>query len=79
VAKLDKMEITISYKGVELDIEFYYQPEEKAEIGPEAQYQGCPASIEEISKINHKGTCLLELLENEIDDIENAIFEAMAN
>ena len=68
-----KKKITINYKGVDLDIEYLFQPEEKAETGPEAQYPGCGADIEEVSEIKHKGTCLLKLLEYDIDGIEEAI------
>ena len=72
------MEITINYKGVELDIEFDYQPAEKPETGAEAQYPGCPEAIEGINEIKHKGTCFFEVFEDCIADIEIEIFEALA-
>ncbi len=73
------MDITINYKGVELDIEFDYQPAEKAEKGINAQYPGCAEAIEGINEIKHKGTCFYEVFEDNLEDIETAILEAMAN
>lgn len=73
------MNITINYKGVKLDIEYDYQPYEKAETGPEAQYPGCAESIEGINEIKHKGTCFYEVFESDLEEIENAIIDAMAN
>lgn len=73
------MEIKIKYKGVELDIEFDYQPFEKAETGPEAQYPGCAEAIEDINEIKHKGTCFYEVFEDDLENIKTAIFKAMAS
>ena len=73
------MNITINYKGVNLDIEYDYQPYEKAETGPEAQYPGCAEAIEGINEIKHKGTCFYEVFESDLGEIENAIIDAMAN
>ena len=72
------MEITINYKGIEFDVEFDYQPFEPAERGPEAQYPGCSEAIEGINEIKHKDTCFMEFFEDELDEIETAIWEAMA-
>ncbi len=32
--------------GIQIDVEYDYQPFEPAETGPEAQYPGCPASVD---------------------------------
>jgi len=38
--------INVFHNEIEYEVEFYYQQEEKADRGPEAQYPGCAASIE---------------------------------
>lgn len=64
--------ISINYKGVNLDIEYDHQPEEKPERGPEAMYAGCNESFE-IEEIKHKGVCFLDVFENDLDEIEEII------
>ena len=68
--------IDIEYKGVKFDIEFYYQPEEPMVryYADGSGYPGCPAEIE-ISEIKHNGTCFMELLENDLEDLEDIILE----
>ena len=69
-------DITIKHKGVDLDIEYDYQPEEKADRGPYAQYAGCNESWE-ICEIKHKGVCFLEVFESDEDEIIDKIREAV--
>ena len=57
--------ITIKYKGVDLNIEYLFQPKELS--------NGIGATIEEITSIKMGDTCLYELLENEIQDLVKAI------
>ena len=67
---------TIQYKGVELDIEFYSSPSE-----PEVRYyadgSGYPGCSEEIElySIKHCGDDVMELLEDQIDQIIDKLFE----
>ena len=65
---------TVNYKGVDFDIEYDYQPYESPERGPEAQYPGC-AEQAEIYEIKHQGTCFLEILEDDFEELENLILE----
>ena len=71
---------TIQYKGVELDIEFYFSPSE-----PEVKYYadgsgypGCSEDIE-LYSIGHRGDDVTELLEDQIDKIVEQIFEERQN
>jgi hypothetical protein len=63
----------IEFKGIEFEIEFDYQPFEPAERGIEAQYPGCPESIESVHSMKHKDTdfleCIYEGNENEINEL----------
>lgn len=70
------MTLEIIYKEVTFQVEFNHQPFERAETGPEAQYPGCGESIELIDII-HEGDSFLEVFENEIDKIEEAILKKM--
>ena len=67
------LQITIDYKGLEIDIEYQYQPMER----DSRDTQGCAEKIEGIDSIEHKGVCLFELLEDEMEKIEEAIYEEM--
>lgn len=71
------MEITIKFKGVDLDVDFDYQPFEKADTGPEARYPGCVEAITGINEIQHKGTCFLEVFENDMGAIEVEILNQL--
>jgi len=73
------MNITINYKGVDLELDYDYQPAENAETGAEAQYPGCAEAIQGINEIKHKGTCFYEVFENDLQELEKAILDAMAN
>jgi len=71
---------TIQYKGVELDIEFYFSPAE-----PEVRYYadgsgypGCGEEIE-IYSIGHRGEDVTELLEDNFSDIEEKLIEEIHN
>ena len=71
------MEKTINYRGLELEVEFDYQPEE-----PEVRYypdgSGYPGSAEEItvSKVSLNGTDITELFDN-FTELEEEISQQM--
>ncbi|MDX5586524.1 MAG: hypothetical protein QNK20_16680 [Aureibaculum sp.] len=68
------MELTINYKEVELNVEFDYQPYEAPETGPEAQYPGCGEELH-VYDVKHKGISLHDLLEDQIEEIEQVIWD----
>jgi len=67
---------TIQYKGVELDIEFYSSPSEPAVMYylDGSGYPGCKEEIE-LYSIKHCGDNVMELLEDQIDQIIDKLFE----
>jgi len=71
-------ESTFEYKGVNLTVGFYYQPYEPAETGPEAQYPGCPEA-HEIESIYIDEIDVFELLEDQAEEIEEALIEHLKN
>ena len=68
------MEMTIEFRGVELEIAFDYQPEE-AQVNYYSDgsgYPGCSAEVDLISAF-HKGTDMTELLEDFTEELEDLI------
>ena len=70
------MRTKLEYKGTTLRIEFDYQPFERAERGPEAQYPGCGESAE-ITEIHIGEVDVTELLEDQWEEIEVLILDEM--
>ena len=59
-----------------VDVEFFYQPKEAADCGPEARYPGCAEAIE-IHRVEVGGIDITEGLESDdIEEIATAILEA---
>ncbi|KKK93155.1 hypothetical protein LCGC14_2695760 [marine sediment metagenome] len=73
------MKTTIKYKGIEFDVEFDYQPEEKQVRfdSNNTGYPGCAAEIGSIYVITHNGTDFLEFFENNLELIRKAIWKAL--
>ena len=65
------MVATITFRGLEFDVDYYFQPEEKATY----DYAGCPPCVEEINKITHNGTDFTEFLEEHECEISEIIYE----
>ena len=72
------MKSTVEFKGVEFDVEYYYHPGE-----PQIRYfadgsgqQGEPAYVE-ITSIGFKGADFTEILERDVEEIEELIFEQL--
>jgi len=74
------MNIEITYKGIKFAVGFDYQPEEKMVryYSDGTGYPGCSAQIEGIYEITHKGTDFMDFFEDDMDAIEQAIWDAMA-
>ena len=62
--------LTIKIKEVEFDVEFDYQLEEKV-------IPGSAALIESINKITHKGTDFMKFFEDDLEEIEVAIWDKL--
>ena len=73
------MKATITYKGIEFDVEFDYQPEEKQvrHYSDGTGYPGCAAEIGSIYVITRNGTDFLEFFESDMEQIEEAIWKAL--
>ena len=69
-----KRKTTITIDDVEFDVTFDYQPEEKAETGPEAQYPGCGAEYE-IESIFFEGKDLSELIIEKLIEEEGKSYD----
>ena len=61
--------LTIDFRGIKFEAEYYYQPEEKGD----SEYPGCGEGVEEVSSLKHEGTCFLELLDDYIEEIKETI------
>ena len=72
------MKAEIYYKEVVFDVEFDFQPEEPEERYDSngTGYPGCAESFDNIT-VFHKGTDFTELLLNDMDVIEELIYEKM--
>jgi len=65
------MTTTITFRGIEFDVDYYFQPGEKATY----EYPGCPPCVEEINEITHNGTDFTEFLEEHEYEIAEIIYE----
>lgn len=65
-------ELSVEFKGVDFDVEFNYQPEER----DTRWTPGCGESIDIIS-IKHKGVDFDHVFENYHDEFEQLISEAI--
>jgi hypothetical protein len=81
------MELTITFKEIEFEVGFDYQPEEKQYFNFKEGYghPGCSASIEGIWKVEHKGTDFIPFLDEFFGEDEwceamkEKLWSAMAN
>ena len=73
------MQLTIKCRGIRFDVAFDYQPEEEMvrHYSDGSGYPGCAASIGSIYEITRNGTDFLEFFENDMEEIEGAIWEAL--
>ena len=60
----------LEYKGVDFEVQYNYQPEEKQTL----EHEGCCEEIT-IEDIKHNGTCFYELLESDFDNIIDLIYD----
>ena len=69
----------MTYRGVDLDIEFDYQPYEPMVMYYKdgSGYPGADEDIECIINIEHNGVCFLDLLEEQEPEIAECILKTM--
>jgi hypothetical protein len=67
---------TIKYKGVELDIEFYFSPSEASVMYylDGSGYPGCTEEVE-IYSIEHNGDSVMDLIEDQLTSIEEELIK----
>ena len=72
------MKLEIEFKGVKLDVEFDYQPEEKEFFNYKEGYghPGC-AEKADVTDIKYKGEDFWELLEDYQEEINALILETL--
>ena len=63
--------------AIEVDVDFFYQPKEPAETGPEAQYPGCAEAIEIISVRVGDLDLTRRLTDDDLKAVEEAIWETI--
>jgi len=66
------MKKQITFKEVDLTVEFDHQPEERAD----RDHPGCHESIE-LSDIYHEGVSFLEIMEPHFEKIEELVWKAL--
>ena len=63
--------------AIELDVDFFYQPKEQAETGPEAQYPGCAESLDIVSVRVGDQDITRRLTDEDLKSVEDAIWETL--
>ena len=63
--------------AIEVDVDFFYQPKEQPDRGPEAQYPGCPEGIDIVSVRVGDQDITRRLTDDDMASIEDAIWETV--
>jgi len=63
--------------AIEVDVDFFYQPKEAADTGPEARYPGCAESIEIVSVRVGDQDITRRLTDEDMAAVEEAIWETI--
>jgi len=71
---------TITFKGIDFEVEYDYQPEEKPvyNYGDGYGYPGFNEEVD-ITSIKFQGVEFYDILENDIDEIESLILNKIIN
>ena len=64
--------------AIEVDVDFFYQPKEAADTGPEAQYPGCAEAIDIVSVRVGDQDITRRLTDDDMKSVEDAIWEQIA-
>ena len=63
--------------AIEVDVDFFYQPKEPADTGPEARYPGCPESLDIVSVRVGEVDITRRLTDEDLKSVEDAIWETL--
>ena len=63
--------------AIELDVDFFYQPKEAADTGPEARYPGCSESLDIVSVRVGEVDITRRLTDEDLKSVEDAIWETL--
>ena len=61
--------------AIEVEVDFFYQPKEQAETGPEARYPGCAEAIDIVSVRVGDQDITRRLTDDDLKSVEDAIWE----
>ena len=72
------MKETITYRGIELEVEFDYQPREE-EVRYDSNMEGYPGSPEyfDITGVFHEGESIWELVVGQLEEIEEVLIPTL--
>ena len=63
--------------AIEVEVDFFYQPKEAPDRGPEARYPGCAESIEIVSVRVGDTDITQRLTDDDMASVEDAIWETI--
>ncbi len=63
--------------AIEVDVDFFYQPKEAPDRGPEARYPGCAESLDIVSVRVGDQDITRRLTDEDMAAVEEAIWEAI--
>ena len=63
--------------AIELEVDFFYQPREAPERGPEARYPGCAEGIDIVSVRVGDQDITRRLTDEDLKSVEDAIWETL--
>ena len=63
--------------AIELDVDFFYQPREAPDTGPEARYPGCAEAIDIVSVRVGDQDITRRLTDEDLKSVEDAIWETI--
>ena len=63
--------------AIEVDVDFFYQPKEPADTGPEARYPGCAESLDIVSVRVGDQDITRRLTDEDLKSVEDAIWETL--
>jgi hypothetical protein len=63
--------------AIEVEVDFFYQPREAADTGPEAQYPGCAESLDIVSVRVGDQDITRRLTDEDMASVEDAVWQEL--